>query len=294
MSTAYDYSAGVIAAAALRAAGVTTVMRYVSTPGNSKNISKSEYADLTAAGIAVGLVYETTADWALGGRAAGIAAAKAAREQASAVGYPAWHRIWYAMDFDAAASQLATILAALDGAAAAEGNAAYVAAYGDYDVCTAAAAAGYRAPWQTDAWSSGRWCSAAVLQQTGTQTVCGGVQVDENKLIGQLFLLPAPTPVPQLEEDEMAQSVDGQVDLSWSQGSKHVVQVSYDTAGANAGHRPTLRVVLELTTGPLVLADAWEPSPAAKVIEFPQHAANAYGICLQPVGTPARYAASVA
>jgi hypothetical protein len=200
---AYDYSAAAIAPAALRAAGVGTVMRYVSTAGNEKNITAAEYRELTAAGITVGLVYETSADWMLGGRAAGVAAARAAREQATAVGYPAWHRIWYAADFAAAAAQLPTVVACLEGAAAAEGTPQYVAAYGDFDVCSRAIAAGFPAPWQTDAWSSGRWCAGAVLQQTGQQTTCGGVQVDLNNITGRLFLLPPPALKPQLEEETM-------------------------------------------------------------------------------------------
>lgn len=202
MPTAYDYSSGPIAPAALLAAGVHTVMRYVSTPGNPKNITAAEYAELTAAGITVGLVYETTADWMLGGYGAGHAAALSARAQASAAGYPAGHRLWYAADFDASAVQLGVVLGALQGAAAAEGSQALVAAYGGYAVAQAAAAAGYGAPWQTVAWSNGQRSAAAVLYQTGQSTSCAGVQVDVNEITGSLFPTP-PTPAQSQEEIDM-------------------------------------------------------------------------------------------
>jgi hypothetical protein len=67
---------------------------------------------------------------------------------------------------------------------------------------------------------------------------------------------PAPTiaAAAALEEDEdemSTTSVNGRAGLSWAAGSRHVVQVGYDPAGGN----PTLRMVLVLTTGPLVVSD---------------------------------------
>lgn len=201
MPTAYDYSSSPIDAAALEAVHVNTVMRYVSTPGNPKNITAAEYRALTAAGITVGLVYETTADWMLGGYGAGLAAARAARAQASAVGYPATRRLWYAADFDATSVQVGVILGALRGCADAEGSPAPVAVYGGYAVVEAAAAAGYAAPWQTIAWSGGKISPAAVLYQNGRTTTCGGVQVDINDIYGALFPAP-PTPAPPAPSHE--------------------------------------------------------------------------------------------
>lgn len=287
MVTAYDYSARAIPPADLIAADVRTVMRYVSTDGNPKNITRAEYAALTGAGIAVGLYDETSAEWMLGGYDAGLAAARSARAQATAVGYPSWHRIWYAADFPAAASQIDTIVDCLHGCSDAEGSKDLVAAYGDFGVCTAAVAAGFDSPSQTDAWSSGRWCTAAVLRQTGEQKTCGGVQVDVNELVGQLFLLPAPEPapttIPQPEEDDMSTtSVNGRAGLSWPQGSRHVVQVTYDP---NLGN-PALRVVLALTTGPWV-APEWKPTNGSGTYEIPvEHRAGCRGVILEGAATP--------
>jgi len=61
--------------------------------------------------------------------------------------------------------------------------------------------------------------------------------------------LPLPTTPPTtLEDDVNTTSVSGRAGLSWAAGSRHVVQVGYDPAGGD----PVLRVVLVLTTGPLV------------------------------------------
>lgn len=205
----YDYSAGPIAPAVLKALGCSVVFRYVSTPGNPKNISRSEYEALTAAGIVVGLVYETTADWMLGGYNAGLTAAASAREQATAVGYPATHPIWYAADLDTAArtGSLTTIVDALHGCADAEGSKTLVRPYGDFDVIEAAYGSGFTGAWQTVAWSGGLWSAYALVRQTGQTDSAGGVQVDVDETFGPLF--PPPVPVPpapvhhQLEEDDM-------------------------------------------------------------------------------------------
>ena len=62
----------------------------------------------------------------------------------------------------------------------------------------------------------------------------------------------ATTPSNENEDDDMTTtSVAGRAGLAWAAGSRHVVQVGYDPAGGN----PTLRVVLVLTTGPLVTAN---------------------------------------
>lgn len=131
----------------------------------------------------------------------------------------------------------------------------------------------------------------------------GGLSVDFNAYKGtiQEYLVAIgaevqspPPPTTTLEEDDMAQAIGGQVDLSWSTGTKHVVQVSFDGAGLNAGNVPDLRVVLQLETGPVVLNESWKPTPADKVIEFTQYAPTAYGITLEPVGTPCRFSAIVA
>lgn len=117
-------------------------------------------------------------------------------------------------------------------------------------------------------------------------------------------LHPAPTPhAPPariLEEENMAQAIDGQVDLGWSLGDMAVVQVSADGGSAlNKGALPHLRVVLHTRGGVVELAGGskplWQPTEQAPVLRFDQYRANAYGITLEAQGTGgSRYAAIVA
>lgn len=87
MSIVVDYSASRISPAALKAAGVVGVCRYLSAPGLSKVIHKPEYDELRAAGIDVTLNWEQFAtDW-LGGASAGAAHAASAVAQANALNY---------------------------------------------------------------------------------------------------------------------------------------------------------------------------------------------------------------
>lgn len=67
------------------------------------------------------------------------------------------------------------------------------------------------------------------------------------------------------EDDDMSQqSENGIAELSWSGGSKHVLQVGYD------GPAPVLRVVLQLETGPFVLENAWSPSNGTGTVDIPE------------------------
>lgn len=250
---AYDYSSGPIDPKALEAAGVATVVRYVSTAGNGKNITPKEYADLTGAGIRVLLVYETTADWMLGGYAAGLAAARSARAQAVAVGYPSWWPIWYADDLDDTTADIATVLDCLHGCSDGEGSKALTQLYGEYTAVEAAYAAGYLLPWQTVAWSGGHVSAHAVLYQTGQTTTCGGVQVDVNEITGSLAFGTTTVAAASTttEDDEMSTtSQNGRAGLAWAAGSRHVFEVNYAAAGQAD---LVLNAELKLTTGPVYL-----------------------------------------
>lgn len=95
---------------------------------------------------------------------------------------------------------------------------------------------------------------------------------------------PAPSAAPQLEEDEdmSTTSVNGRAGLSWPQGSRHVVQVTYDP---HAGD-PALRVVLALTTGPWV-APEWKPADGKGAYEIPaQYRATCCGVILEGAAAP--------
>lgn len=178
---AFDYTDR-IAPSALIAAGCQVVCRYLSRPGWPKNLTRTEADELLAAGIGIVLNFETTADFMLGGYAAGLADARSARAQAAALGASTDARIYYSADFDASSEQIPAVLDYLHGAADAEGSKSLVGAYGGLAIVEAAADAGF-ACWQTVAWSSGVWDPRAVLRQTGQQRAVGGVTVDVNDII---------------------------------------------------------------------------------------------------------------
>lgn len=163
--------------AALKAAGITFVCRYLSTPGNTKNLTATEATALHAAGISIVLNYETSADFMLGGYQTGLTDAKSARSQAAAAGAPASTPIYYSADFDATATQITAVLDFLHGCADAEGGKTLVGVYGGYAVVKAAIDAGFLG-WQTYAWASGQWDPRAVIRQTRNDQKIGGVAVD--------------------------------------------------------------------------------------------------------------------
>lgn len=202
----YDYTER-IDPAALKAAGCSVVSRYLSVPGWPKNLTAPEATELRAAAMPILLNYETSADFMLGGYAAGVTCARSARQQATALGAPGNARIYYSADFDASVSQTSIVVAFLNGAASVDG-ASNVGVYGGLRVVQAAAAVGY-ATWQTIAWSNGQWDPRALMRQTGQQQTIGGVQVDVDEIINLAGLgawggpvpAPAPAPTPTTEDD---------------------------------------------------------------------------------------------
>jgi Domain of unknown function (DUF1906)/Putative peptidoglycan binding domain len=177
-----DYAFTTVPVSALTADGIAFACRYLSTDP-AKNLSAAERDALHAAGISIVLVWETTGTSPLSGYAKGLAEAKAARTEATALGCPANIPIYYAVDFNATASQMGEILDYLHGASDAEGNKGLVGPYGSYDVIEAAAAAGYTFLWQTYAWSNGQWASAATIRQTLNGTHIGGADVDLDEAV---------------------------------------------------------------------------------------------------------------
>ncbi|WP_176357645.1 DUF1906 domain-containing protein [Mycobacterium persicum] len=104
-----DYSAGVIPASQLRAAGAVGAIRYVSDrrPGGAwmlgKPIQLGEARDLSSNGLKIVSCYQfgkgSTSDW-LGGAAAGVQHAKRGMELHAAAGGPAGAPIYASIDDD--------------------------------------------------------------------------------------------------------------------------------------------------------------------------------------------------
>jgi photosystem II stability/assembly factor-like uncharacterized protein len=209
-----DYSTGFSSStpATLKNAGVGVVIRYVGT-APWKCLSPGEAEALQREGIDVATVYESTAGWMLGGRDAGIAAARAARTAVIADGGPAQPFIYFACDIDT--SDFANVNAALAGAQSVLG-AENVGIYGSYSVCSSALKTNSAAKaWQTVAWSHGQLLPEATMLQLIPQTLGDlGLDYDANVRyqadIGQWGLArsPATSPTPAATEvvDFTAQS----------------------------------------------------------------------------------------
>jgi len=157
-----DYSFARPDPAYIKAQGFGGVMRYLSPPPNGKNITVAEKNALTAQGLKFGLVWESTANRALSGNAAGKADAQSALSQANALGFNG--AIYFAVDFDATPAQQAPINDYLNGARIVLGD--RVGVYGGYYVVKRCFDAGVvKWGWQTYAWSGGNWDSRAQIRQ---------------------------------------------------------------------------------------------------------------------------------
>ncbi len=149
-----DFSWARPGAANIKAAGYDFICRYLSYDAG-KNISAGEAQDALNHGLGIILVWETTANRALSGRAGGIADANEAVKQANAAGQPNFLPIYFAVDFDATPAQQGAIDEYLRGAGTVLGS-AYVGVYGGYWVvkrCLDNGSAKWA--WQTYAWSGG-------------------------------------------------------------------------------------------------------------------------------------------
>ncbi|CND68216.1 metalloendopeptidase-like membrane protein [Mycobacterium tuberculosis] len=178
-----DYAWGRPGATALKRAGAKFACRYLSHDTTGKNLTRSEADGLSDAGIWVVVVWESTAKRPLAGRSAGAADARDAAAQARACGMPDDRPIYFAADWDAAASQQDEINAYLDGAASVIGR-DRVGLYAGYGPMKRAFDAGKIAyGWQTYAWSGGRWDARAQLQQYSNDHTINGVGVDYDRAV---------------------------------------------------------------------------------------------------------------
>lgn len=213
-----DYAWSHVPPLAVKAAGFGFAARYLSHDP-SKNLSKAEASALLAAGVAIVLVWEDTAQGALRGHAGGVADAQAATAQAEACGLSAAF-IYFAADWDVTPAQQAAVDAYLDGCAQVIGR-ARTGLYGGFWPCTRA----WRALkadkfWGTLAWSGDNWATSGFVPDVmqGAQVTIDGVSVDLDTggAAGTDFGQwprpvmpkppvppPAPAPVPTLTGDAM-------------------------------------------------------------------------------------------
>jgi Domain of unknown function (DUF1906)/Abnormal spindle-like microcephaly-assoc'd, ASPM-SPD-2-Hydin len=161
--------------------GYAFVVRYVGgTTGSGKNISYSEAQAITAAGLEIVLVFESTASRIRDGYNAGVTDAGIAVSQANAAGAPPGFFCYFACDYDAPLEDQTRINDYLDGASSVLGR-SRVGIYGGYwPVKRALDSEKASKAWQTYAWSGGnKDPRVSIYQYLNGQTVAGAT-VDLN------------------------------------------------------------------------------------------------------------------
>jgi hypothetical protein len=172
------------AAAAFAADGFVIVCRYL-VPDGWKRLTKGEAEAISAAGLQIVSIFETTADRALGGRAAGLEDGVIALQCAADVGQPAGSCIYFnAADFEPTAEQMPTIIEYIRGCN--EATPTYsTGGYGDYEVAIALKNAGVASHiWQTYAWSGGQIADGIQMYQNQNDITLHGIGVDLNECYG--------------------------------------------------------------------------------------------------------------
>lgn len=175
-----DYSGKWPSIASMRNAGLTFVVRYVSTGDRGKEITGEEVSFWRAAGVDICIVFETTAGRALAGFTAGAVDATTGRGDVVRVGGPSdGGVIYFAVDVDTTSdAQRAAVVDYLNGAASVIGwdN---VGVYAEYEVIEYVLRhSPCRRFWQTYAWSHGAVHEKAALYQYSNGQHVGGVEVD--------------------------------------------------------------------------------------------------------------------
>lgn len=114
MALGLDFSDARPGGAALAAAGVLAVGRYLSDSAD-RAVTAAEYADLQAHGVGLWVCRESSATAVLGGRAQGVQDATDAVRMLADAGLPADTVVYATVDFDIAEADLPTADAYMDG-----------------------------------------------------------------------------------------------------------------------------------------------------------------------------------
>lgn len=197
-----DYAWSHPGGAALRAAGMHFAGRYLSSDVK-KNLSRTEADDLAANGLWSVVVWETTANRAGAGMAAGQADARTAMVQAKACGIPDGRPIYFAVDYDAPPSAVAPYFQGVASVL----TPARTGVYGGYRVVKALLdSKAVQWAWQTVAWSGGQWDSRAVIRQHAETVKINGVSCDKDFAYAADYGQWMPGKIPTPTEENMALS----------------------------------------------------------------------------------------
>jgi len=185
--------------AALKAAGKKFVVRYIGSKDYTKSrsdkwLNPTEYKALTSAGLAVAVVFETGAQRAESGRAAGTADAKVAIKELAYCGLPADMPVYFAVDYDTTVGP--NVTGYFQGVASVLGL-GRTGCYAGYKVIKVLLDKKLIAwAWQTYAWSGGQWDKRAQLQQYANGKSLGGADVDYTRATVTSYGQAGAAPVP--------------------------------------------------------------------------------------------------
>lgn len=226
---------------ALKSAGVKFVCRYIGSKDytssrSSKWLSPVEAKALKAAGIAVVVVFETSAQRAESGHAAGVDDAKIAVKELKFCGLPDDMPVYFAVDYDTTVGPHVT--GYLQGAAEVLGL-GRVGVYAGYKVVKAALDAKLVTwAWQTYAWSGGKWDGRAHIQQYSNGHKIGNATVDYDRaMVANFGQWPAPVvepvPVPPKPVDNgPVPARKLKVDGVWGKSTTKALQAALNHHGA--------------------------------------------------------------
>lgn len=163
----------------VKALGYGAVARYLFD--STKGITKAEATAIRTAGLGLVVVYESYAERAKEGLAAGVKDGKTALTFARAIGFPDNRPIYFAVDFAGTVAQQPAINAYLKGVGSVICT-ARVGVYGSFGVVERCHASGFACWfWQTYAWSAGRVSAHAHLLQYSNGQIVAGASVDLNE-----------------------------------------------------------------------------------------------------------------
>lgn len=188
-------SRGPLDGAAVKAAGYTFAMRYLSSADTSKVLHPAERDSLLAAGVAIGLVYEDGALSTAGGAAAGVHMATVASWQAGVLGSPPGTVCYIACDTPTPPAGTRECITAAGPILQAHGLARGF--YGNPDAGRMFLGAGLvDAVWAVETWGSRELGQCAIVQRVRPPVSVGGIQCDTDDLLGPAAGLWPPVPQP--------------------------------------------------------------------------------------------------
>lgn len=171
-------------AAKLASAGYGFAARYLVPKGYSKRLTRAEAEAITASGMNIVSVFETTANRPVGGAKNGYIDGAAAYREALAIGQSKGTAIYFAVDYDAQPEDYDAIAAYLQ-AAAGQIPGYWVGVYGSHSVVEAMIGrSAAQCGWQTYAWSKGKKSQLANIFQHQNGVTVAGHPVDLNESYG--------------------------------------------------------------------------------------------------------------